>query len=394
MTQSDATTRSRIHEVDAIRGFALAGILVANIGLFADPALLSTMGGEAGGGGPVRFAVQALVETKFYVIFAFLFGYSFTLQMRSARRAGASVRARTLRRCLGLFVIGVLHGLLFWVGDILTLYAALGLVLLASRGIRVRTAVTAAAVIVSVLSVLWLLLAWLSVLAPEAPAPAANPAEAAEAARALAATTGDPLDYLGLHLTQYPRTALLIWLFQGPMAMALFLLGFAAGKARLFEEPERWARLVPRAQWAGFGIGLPAGVLYAVTSGRGGTAETLVLALNTVTSPLLAAAYVATLLRVIRRAPSVSSALVPAGRSAASNYVGQSVLACLVFTGYGLGLAGWLSPLAVMGVAAVIYTVLLGLSAWWLRAHRYGPVEYGLRRLTAWGEGRGGSAGG
>jgi uncharacterized protein len=37
-----------------------------------------------------------------------------------------------------------------------------------------------------------------------------------------------------------------------------------------------------------------------------------------------------------------------------------------------------------MGIAAAIYAVLLGLSAWWLRSHRYGPVEYGLRRLTNW----------
>nr|BFE88206.1 hypothetical protein GCM10020093_108070 [Planobispora longispora] len=43
----------------------------------------------------------------------------------------------------------------------------------------------------------------------------------------------------------YPVLAAFVWIGQGPMAMALFLFGLAAGKSRLFEEPERWARLVP-----------------------------------------------------------------------------------------------------------------------------------------------------
>lgn len=383
MTQVDVLAGKRIHEIDAVRGFALAGILVANIEFLSDPGLLVATSGAGAheGGGPVHFLVQVLVATKFYVIFSFLFGYSFTLQMRSAERAGASVRARTFRRCLGLFVIGALHGLLLWVGDILTLYAALGLSLLAVRRIKARTAVIGAMVIIALTSCVMLTLAGLTALGPEMAA--AGP-DAAEVARAAAATTGGPLDYLNLHLTQYPRMAVVIWLFQGPMAIALFLLGLAAGKSRLFEEPDRWVHLLPRIQWIGFGVGLPVAVFYATTSGQGGPTELVALALNSVTSVLLGAAYVATLLRVSRRFPSVAGALAPAGRVAASNYIGQSLLACLVFTGYGLGLAGRIPPLGVMGVAAAIYAVLLALSTWWLRDHRYGPVEYGLRRLTNW----------
>ncbi|PZG03102.1 hypothetical protein C1J01_46560 [Nonomuraea aridisoli] len=174
------------------------------------------------------------------------------------------------------------------------------------------------------------------------------------------------------------------WVFQGPMALAMFLFGLAAGKSRLLEEPERWARLLPRVQWIGFGVGLPGAVLFALTAAGDGPWQLVGLAVTDLTSPLLGAAYVATLLRLVRRFPAAGRALAPAWRVAASNYIGQSVLACLVFTGYGLALAGTLSPLAVMGVALVIYTVLLWLSALWLRAHRYGPVEYLLRRLTTW----------
>ncbi|MFI7616552.1 DUF418 domain-containing protein [Nonomuraea terrae] len=381
MTESRTPPAQRVHEIDVVRGFALAGILVANIGFFADPGH-SFLGGLPSTDDPVTTAITILVLTKFYVIFSFLFGYSFTLQMRSAERAGVSVRARTLRRCLGLFVIGVLHGILLWVGDILTLYAVLGLILLGLRDIRPRKAVIVGSALISVPALLLLALAWLSTLAPEAgQAPVGDPAAAA---RALSLATGGPLDYLTLQLELYPMLVAVIWGFQGPMALAMFLFGLAAGKSRLLEEPERWSRLLPRVQWVGFGAGLPGAVLFALTGADEGPWQLVGLAVTAVTAPLLGAAYVATLLRLVRRYPAAGRALAPAGRVAASNYIGQSVLACLVFTGYGLALAGTLSPLAVMGVALVIYTVLLWLSALWLRGHRYGPVEYVLRRFTTW----------
>nr|SBO92590.1 hypothetical protein BN4615_P2104 [Nonomuraea gerenzanensis] len=370
---------TRVHEIDVVRGFALAGILVANIGYFADPGYAAN-GTMPMPDGPVASVITALVLTKFYIIFSFLFGYSFTLQLRSAERAGASARARTLRRCLGLFVIGVAHGLLLWIGDILTLYAVLGLILLAMRGIRPRTAVVTGSVILGCLTLLWAGLSALSALDPAAGQ--LPPADAAAAARTMALATGSPLDVLTLQLELYPPLAAMVWLFQGPTALAMFLFGLAAGKRKVLEETGRWWHLAPRIQWIGFGLGLPGGVLLAVTAGRAGAWELAGLAVSTVTSVLLAAAYMVTLLRVTRRFPAAGRALAPAGRVAASNYVGQSVLCCLVFTGYGLALAGTLSPLAVMGVALVIYTVLLGLSAWWLRTHRYGPVEYVLRRIT------------
>ncbi|WP_043627145.1 DUF418 domain-containing protein [Nonomuraea candida] len=379
MTELRTSPGTRVHELDVVRGFALAGILAANIGYFSDPGY-ATNGAMPIPDGPVAFAITTFVLTKFYIIFSFLFGYSFTLQMRSAERAGASVRARTLRRCLGLFVIGVAHGLLLWIGDILTLYAVLGLILLAMRNIRPKTAVVVGSSIVGVIALLMAALAWLSTLDPaagRAPRP-----DTAAAARTMELFTGTPLDYLTLQAELYPPLVAMVWVFQGPMALAMFLFGLAAGKSRLLEEPERWARLLPRIQWVGFGLGLPGGVLLAVTAGVPGAWELVGAAVSTVTSVPLAAAYVVTLLRVVRRFPSVGRALAPAGRVAASNYIGQSVLACLIFTGYGLALAGELPPIAVMGVAAVIYAVLLWLSARWLRTHRYGPVEHVLRRVT------------
>jgi uncharacterized protein len=380
MTLTEAPGSRRVHEIDAVRGFALAGILVANIGFFADPGYAVGTGILPITEGPVAYLISTLVLTKFYILFSFLFGYSFTLQTRD----GINVKARMLRRSLGLFVIGILHGFLLWVGDILTLYAVLGVILLAMRGISPRKAVVTGCAIIGVMSVLWLLLAGLTLLDPATGTAAGTAAVTdAAAARAEALFTGGPLSFLSFQVETYPAVAGLVWIGQGPMALALFLFGLAAGRSRLFEEPERWAHLVPRVQWVGFGVGLPAAIFFAWASTSDGALSLTALALNDVTAILLTAAYVVTLLQVIKRLPAAGRVLAPAGRVAASNYIGQSLLCCLVFSGYGLALGGRLSPLAVMGVAAVIYTLLLGLSWWWLRSHRYGPIEYVLRRLTA-----------
>jgi uncharacterized protein len=75
-------------------------------------------------------------------------------------------------------------------------------------------------------------------------------------------------------------------------------------------------------------------------------------------------------------------ALAPAGRMALSNYLLQSTVLALVFTGYGAAALGRLSPAAVLALAAVLYAVQLPLSAYWMSAHAYGPVEWILRAAT------------
>ncbi|APA98561.1 DUF418 domain-containing protein [Nocardia seriolae] len=78
------------------------------------------------------------------------------------------------------------------------------------------------------------------------------------------------------------------------------------------------------------------------------------------------------------------SRLEPAGRMAASNYIGQSVIMMLIYTGYGLALADRVPPAGVVAIAIATYLVQLRVSAWWLRRHPYGPVEWLLRAATYW----------
>jgi uncharacterized protein len=112
------------------------------------------------------------------------------------------------------------------------------------------------------------------------------------------------------------------------------------------------------------------------------------LAADLLTAPLLSMSYAAAFLLALRtrRGGRIGAWLAPAGRMALSNYLMQSVACAFLFTAWGLRLFAAVSPLAAFGMAVAIFAAQLPLSAWWLRRHAYGPVEWFLRALTlgAW----------
>jgi len=371
----------RLDDVDALRSFALFGILVVNVAFFAtaypwhgidDPAF------SAGLDQGVRWTVGMLFELKFYLLFAFLFGYSFTLQFDSAARQGAAFVPRFLRRLGGLFVLGAAHAVLLFHGDILTTYAVLGLILLAVRGIRPRTALIAAGVLTGVVAVFMLMSALSgAVFAPDPAAAIAAGQQSTEALR------GTPASVIAEHLRSMPQMLAGLASLQAPLAMAAFLVGLAAGKRGVLADAGRYPRALRTLQLVGYPVGLTGGIVLAATGGTTGL-NMFAIAVTVVTAPLLSAAYVASLLQVFhsRAGRRVVAALAPAGRMALTNYLGQSVICAIIFTGWGFGLIGHVSPLTAVLVAVLVFAVQLLGSAWWLGRHRYGPAEFLLRAVT------------
>ena len=127
----------RLLQLDVLRGVALFGILLVNIWGYAW-GTLSLRYGALPAPAPwldqaAIFVVAALAEFKFYPIFAFLFGAGFALHTRSLRQQlGSWPAAQTAykRRLRWLLLIGVLHGLLVWSGDVLSSYALAGMLIL------------------------------------------------------------------------------------------------------------------------------------------------------------------------------------------------------------------------------------------------------------------------
>lgn len=376
----DRPSDTRILDVDALRGLALLGILLINIAYFASGHAFHLVADPSHAGWldrSVSWLVEATLTMKAYLLFSFLFGYSFTLQMDSAARRATAFGPRFRRRLAGLFVIGALHAVLLFQGDILTTYALLGLVLFAMRRVATRTALLVAATLVGVVAAAVAFAATAGVeLVPD------PVAALAEAERSTAALRGGPASVVAEHLRSLPAMfgALAI---QGPLALSAFLVGLAAGRHRILSDVPRHDHLLRRLQQVGYPVGLAGGVIFAC---GGGTANLTGLLVSVLTAPLLAAAYAATALRCFHT-PSgrlVARAVAPAGRMSLTNYLGQSVLGVLIFTGVGLRLAGTVGPATVLLVALGIYAGQLLFSAAWLARVSHGPAEWVLRMWTEW----------
>jgi len=124
----------RLQALDVLRGFALLGILLMNIEAFVGPLMEALTGIDPSLSGPDLWADAAifiLVQGKFYALFSLLFGMGFAIMLDRASRAGSTGTVLYLRRLLVLLGIGAVHALLVWSGDILLVYATMGLVMLA-----------------------------------------------------------------------------------------------------------------------------------------------------------------------------------------------------------------------------------------------------------------------
>ncbi|MFE9010727.1 DUF418 domain-containing protein [Streptomyces cyaneofuscatus] len=333
---------------------------------------------------------MALVQTKFYLLFSFLFGYSFTLQMDAAERDEAPFAPRMLRRLLGLFVLGALHAVLLYPGDILTTYALLGLILLAARAVDPARMWRAALRVYGVVAGLYLLLGAAVALVDTGEGDEGLAASAASAAELTAAYRGGPADVVRANMDAW-SDILVGLLMMGGMVVAAFLAGFVAGRRRLLADtgtPERTARLRRVCLW-GPAVGLPGGVLMAAgaVGPLGARWEIPAFILGMLTAPALSAAYASGLLLwfTTPRGARLAARLAPAGRMALTNYLAQSLVMALVFTGYGAALYGRVGAAAVLGGALLFYGFQLAASAWLMSRHRLGPVERLLRAVTLWG---------
>jgi uncharacterized protein len=389
----DTANGHRIADVDALRGFALFGILVVNIGWFASAYYGSGVSDPAHASAfdvAVRAFIAFAFESKFYLVFSFLFGYSFTLQMDSAARAGDAFRPRIVRRCVALWVIGLAHAVLLYHGDILTTYAVLGLVLFALRERDEDRALALAVWLLAVTALVWAALGAVLV----ASGVRLDDPELAQTVRATeAAYRAGGAASIAQRLDDLAQTAFVLAFAQAPASLAMFLAGYVAGRRRLFADVAALRARLGRIVRIGLAIGVPGAVVYALSAvGEGMDGWTmLAFALDIVTAPFLSAAYVALVLLALG-APvgeRLRYLLAPAGRMALSNYLAQSAICAFVFTGYGLALVGRLAPWQIFALAVAIFAAQTIVSRWWLARHVYGPAEWVLRaatlgRLPAW----------
>ena len=142
------SVHERIDLLDVVRGFALFGVLLANLVWITTDVVLTDARLSQLPTAPLDRIVKPLVvlfvDHKFYTLFSFLFGLGFAIQLSRGEERRYNVVAVYGRRVSILAVIGLLHIAFIWYGDILLVYAIGGFGLLAVRHWNTRLLLTLA----------------------------------------------------------------------------------------------------------------------------------------------------------------------------------------------------------------------------------------------------------
>ncbi len=361
--------------LDGVRGLALFGVLLVNdLTIFRTSIFAQFLpeGASAGSGAldaPLSTLVTIFVDFKAFGVFSLLFGVGLGAQEERARLAGRSFLPLALRRLSFLLVLGLCHLFLIWNGDILTLYALMGLF----------------AVLLVRLPTRWLFLCAALTFALHlypVPLPPPFPNMPELRAHVMRAThvyaEGGFRDVLAFRIAEV-RAIVPLLMWAAPRTLSLMLAGACAWRLRLFTRDVRGARAIAiTIALLTLGLGLTLAThAHLVTGVMDGVAQNAC-------SVLLALGYVGTLLllHATNTGARIIALAAPVGRTALSSYLTQSVILGFIFYGYGLGMFGRTSVTTATLLAIVLYLAQILLARAWLSRFRFGPVEWAWRSFT------------
>lgn len=397
----------RITVIDALRGFALLGVIITHMlqrfGIFSgvqmDEPNFPVLD-EA-----VQWLFRNVIMGRFINIFAFLFGMSFFIQMDRASKKGIDFRGRFLWRLLLLFVIGMI-GTCFTYLDILPVYALFGVVLVLLFPLKNWLLMIIVALLL--LGTPRIFIVGTDRISNEQitvvdqpnvqqnreqsrPAPPADeerekPTFFQTAKQNLTSGTMSKLNY------QFGISG------RGYVTMALFILGLIVGRIRFFEEVhiKRKRNVVLFLAFllstlvVNFIIGLiskePVNLFMLMRQGGNIPPAALIIAsLNDISLVLLSGALAMGFITLfqMKHVRKCLDAITPYGRMGLTNYEMQGVIGSILFSlwGFGAFLGKWgATELFVLGV--VIYVLQAIFSKYWLKHFQYGPLEWLWRSGT------------
>lgn len=402
-TLTPVRTSQRIVFMDALRGFAIFGIFIANLGTgfsFYSESIKTT--GALLLPGPdhdMLFLHHMLIEGKFYSIFSLLFGWGIALQMKRGLDKGIDAAPTIRRRLLFLLVLGAFH-LMLWPGDIVFFYALLGFMLLPLRKLSDKTLLISGAILVLLPVLLYAAkMNWQWLNAPAfflfdtgMKVDYSLNGNTSEMDFMIQMRTGTWWDVLKSNMAGFFfRYGDLFFTSRIPKVLGMFLVGYAVGRSNLYSKI-RWK---PKTLWiivtVGLVIGLPANYLlaenmhlhpdgyYKLT--MQGFYRTLYYALGV--APL-AMAYVCLLALIYehRVGERLMALFAPVGKMAFSNYMMQTIIGNFVFLGAGLGYIEQVGPVYFTLFGIIVFLLQMIISTAWLRYFNYGPVEWIWRSAT------------
>ncbi len=414
------TGAERIESLDVLRGVSILGILVMNIYAYAMPFSAYSnpllMGGTDALNLGTWFFTHILFDQKFLSIFALLFGAGIILMTDRAEAAGAKFGRIFYRRQFFMMLLGAVHAYLIWFGDILFMYAAVGMLAYLFRNLRSRTLIIVACFLLPVT----LLLSY--GMGSQIEKTKIEVAEATELQaagetltteqeklleewtemRAFMAPDSETVQkdveihqggYVDITVHRVPTAAMMqvfgFFFFGLWRVLALMLIGMALMKTGVLSG-ERTTGFYRLTMLICYGIGISLTVFSAIDLNAHAYDSTYAMQngglANYIGSIIVGLGHVGLILLLIKTGfvRRLLDRFAAVGRMALTNYLMHSVILTMVFYGYGLGLYGEIPRFWQMGFVVAVIVLQLGTSPWWLARYRFGPVEWLWRSLTYW----------
>lgn len=385
------TSQERIQVIDVLRGFTLLGIILVH---FAEqyyagqpPKIHENYGAHNLADMIVQGFIGIFISGKFFMIFSFLFGMSFFIQLNKSDSSPLFL-VRFAWRLLVLFAIGFAHHL-HYRGDILTIYAVLGVGLLLCYKLPDKFLLALAlllvfdgpAIIQRTVDVL---------SASDTANPFLSSDEKALEVYYNTLKSGSYTDILRANFYEFmPKFDFQILSGRLYITMGLFLLGLYAGRKNVFENFPLFKKLIRYGLWALLGCVVFAGLLALV----------IFVAKMQMTQPLqflvggavfdvfnaaLAAIYVGLIVSGFQKEKWRQRLIsfYEVGRMGLTTYLLQTLIGTLLLFSYGLGWLGDFGASVWTTIALVVFVLQIIFSKWWLARFQYGPVEWLWRSLN------------
>lgn len=363
--------RAREPLPDALRAAALAGVLLVNAVSYLDapwgPLLGETRPEGHAGTLLLQGLIASFVQGKAYPLLAFLFGVGLALAWRKHRAAGVDPHQAARRRQWKLLALGVAHGLLLYFGDILTMYALAGLLVLGHvdapwqrlRRLLRRALVWAIGATTAGLVLMALSLRW--------------PEDGGAAAQRLADMATMP-EWLALNASAYLWGQVGAAIFFLPVLRLCMLAGIAAARLRWLHH-RRWRtahrRIVQRAGVPVLllNLGYAAAMMLAAQRAPQGRTSWWVEGFSPLVGlPMAAVILSLAAIHAANHPQGDWNRLVPLGRRTLSCYLGHSLACAVLFSALAIGWRPDTAQLVVFALALWVTLVVVAGKAgrpWW-----------------------------
>ena len=389
---------NRIVTVDALRGFALLGILFAHFIFWYSGAGLpnesyskfSDIGSQLAGAFNGIF-----IFGKFFTFFSFLFGLSFYLQMQSLQKKEENFVMRYLWRLVILGVIGLIHHAL-WRGDILSIYVPLGFILLFARNLSNKWLLIMALLLS--FNVPARIIELIQLFTPTSKAANLNtPPEGIDEAKRYYDVIKNG-SFIALIIDNWKALVSKFGFQFGSgriyITLGFFMLGAYAGRMKWFESLEASKPIIKRiCKISGFSslgiIIIPIALFLINNALKLGWENNRIMSmffnfLLDAANTFMTLFYLSgvTMLMYRSRWQKILHPLAPIGKMALTMYLSQTLFGLVLFYNIGFGLFEKVSPGINFLLVFPVFALQLLFCKWWLRYFNYGPVEWLWRSLT------------